>query len=148
MSLYPGDSELEKAVAASDEFQIATLLRLRMYDRWANNDVDGAISDLRAAAKHYGAASKKVNQFVILYSVIPILIGYKRIAEAESFLAEAETLLDQIDPAEFPPLAEQTLTQLDEHESRVVYATDPTKTPDEFCREGLNICRLLIQNQR
>ena len=145
MNIYPGDDELKKALAAGDEFQIATLLMLRTYPRWANNDVDGAIADSLEAAKHYGVASRKINQFMILYSAIPILVIYKRITEAEYFLAETETLLDQIDPAEFPGLTEQTLTQLDEQGSHVVYKTDPAKSPDEFSREGLASYRLMIQ---
>lgn len=149
MSIYPGDEELEKAIDAGDKFQIATLLSLRIDDRLRNNDIDGVIDDLREASKHYSAADKKVDQFMVLYSAIPFLAIFKRIAEAEEFLTEVETLLNQIDPAEFPVLPEQTLTQqVNEQESYVVYKSTPTQSPDEFYREGLENFKLLIQQQR
>jgi hypothetical protein len=148
--MYPGDNELKKAVAAGDESQIATLLTLRVYKRWANDDIDGSILDLREAAKHYDAADQKVEQFMLLHFAIPVFVSYKRIAEAEYFLAEAETLLDQIDPAAFPPLTRQTLTvtTLDEQGSHVAYKTDPTKAPDEVYREELASYRLMIQRMK
>ncbi len=113
-----------------------------------NNDIDGVIDDLREASKHYSAADKKVDQFMVLYSMIPFLTICKRIAEAQDFLTEAETLLDQIDPTEFPVLTEQMLTQqVNEQESYVVYKSTPTKSPDESYREGLENFKLLIINR-
>lgn len=146
MSIYPGDDELEKAIALGDDLQAAILLRMRTFLRWSNEDVDGAIIDVQEAAKRYGAVGRKVDQFITLSSAIPPLVSCGRILEAEYFLSEAETLLDQIDPAAFPPTTEQTLILLNAQESPTTDKMKSTKSPGDFYRESLVFCRSIIKN--